>query len=167
MITADIQQLVIGTVTGLADQAGLLRGVHYSLEWLDLSIDGCHVTAVRGEIERGPIDVATRDENFRFRRRMNFARQDAIRADAPVLGTTIFLEHLQPLPSPRPVRRDAEAFSDDAVDLSPEQQLVHRELLAGAERSRGLVADLENGGPRHRLFVVLDLVLHVKLVLVL
>src|SRR6266581_6736638 len=98
---------------------------------------------------------------------MDLARQHAIGPNPPMLWTTILFEQLESLSPPRFVRGDAETLPDDAIDFSPEQKLVHRELFAGAQRRRGFVANLQNGGARHRLLVVLDLVLYVKLVLVL
>ena len=121
---------------------------------------------MRGKVQSGTIDVAAGDKDFRFRRGMDLARQNTIRANAPVFRTAILLEHLEALSPPGAIGGNAETLPDDAIDFSPEQQLVHRELLAGAQRGRGFVANLQNGGARHRLLVILDLVLYVKLVLV-
>jgi hypothetical protein len=84
-----------------------------------------------------------------------------------MLRATVLLEELETLFSPRVVRWNAEALPDYAIHLRPEENLVHRELLTGAQSGGRFVANLQNGGARHRLFVILDLVLYVKLVLVL
>src|ERR1700730_9559914 len=98
---------------------------------------------------------------------MYLAGQNAIRPDSPMFGAAILLEQLDPLSAPRVIRRNAETLPDDAVYLRPQQKLVHRELLGGAEGCCSLIANLENGGPRYRLLVILDLVFYVQLVLVL
>jgi hypothetical protein len=84
-----------------------------------------------------------------------------------MLGAAILLEELEAFFSPGVVRRDPLALADDAIDFRPEEDFVHRELLTGAQSGGGFIANLQNGGARHRLFVILNLVLYVKLVLVL
>jgi hypothetical protein len=84
-----------------------------------------------------------------------------------MLGSAVFLEELDAFFPPRGVRRNANALPDYAIDFRPEKDFVHDELLTGAQSGCGFVANLQNGGARHRLFVILDLVLYVKLVLVL
>ena len=122
---------------------------------------------MRGEIKRRAINISTRDEDVRFSRRVNFAGEDAVGTDAPVLRTTVLFEQLQPPSTPGMVPRDAQALSNDAIDFGPKQELVHGKLLARSQKRRGFVANLQNGGARHGLFVILDLVLYVQLVLVL
>src|SRR5258705_12772972 len=87
--------------------------------------------------------------------------------DSQMIRTAFFRQQLDAFFSPGVVRGDAEPLPDDAIDFRPEQKFVHAELFAGAQRRSRLVANLENGGPRHRLLVILDLVLYVQLVLVL
>jgi hypothetical protein len=73
---------------------------------------------------------------------MDLSRKDSVRPDSPVLGTSIFLEHLHPLPSPGVVGWNAEAFPYDAIYFRPEQEFVHRELLAGAQTGCRFIANL-------------------------
>src|SRR2546423_3719551 len=122
---------------------------------------------MRGEIKRGSIDLSPGNEHLRFSRRMYLARQHSVGSDSPVFGTPVFLEEFDSVSAPRVIRRYAKASPDNPIDFSPEEQFVHPELLGGAQRCSSLVANLENGGARHRLLVILDLVLYVHLVFVL
>jgi hypothetical protein len=142
-------------------------GVHHTLEGIHFAIDRGDIAPVGSEIKSGAIYLSAGDEDFRFSRWMYLARQNTVGPDSPVFGPAIFLQKLDALSSPGVVRGDTKSLSYDAVDLGPEQKLIHRELLAGAKRSRGLIADLEDGGPRYRLLVILDFVFYVQLVLVL
>jgi len=123
-----------------------VSGVHHALQGVHFAVNGRDIAAVRSEIECGAVYLATRDEHFRFSRRMNLARENSVGLNPPVLGTTILGEQLDALLSPGVIRGDAKTLADDAIDLGPEQYLVHRELLARAQRCCRLVANLENGG---------------------
>src|SRR3954466_1265439 len=97
---------------------------------------------------------------------MNLTREDTIRTNSPVLRPAILFEHLDAFSPPGLVRGNAEALSDDAIYFRPEKQFIHRELFARAQGRGRFITNLENGGARHRLLVILYLVLYVELVLV-
>ena len=120
--------------------------LQHALQCIHFAVYHVNVTDVRGDVVRGPFDLATRDEHFRFGVRMHLAGENSIGLNPPVLRPAIFREQLNALLPPGVIRRNAKTLPDDPVDLRTEQELVHPELLRRAKARGSLIANLENGG---------------------
>ena len=84
-----------------------------------------------------------------------------------MLRSAVLFQNLEAFASPGFVGGNAEPLSNDTIDISPQDELVHCELFLRAQDRRCLVADLEDGGAGNRFLVVFYLVFDVQLVFVL